>query len=265
MRAIFLRIRAPRYSVGLLLMLVVVLLHVTLGMLTDVPYLDGIRVDHIAVTEWIGFDLHNSYITVFTFLLPIAVMLSPATTITEDIRSGAWMYLAKPSRRQYLIRHLVVSFISGFCIAAIPLAVDAAFAYLLFPNVTPNLITNYNEVVASTVTYWSQWYYTQPVRLIVTYIIFIGGFGGLFALLGSALGIATRRRVVALMSPFVAVLALTIGTSIFPQFISSPVFVLSPLSPAYLPTLWSVFVTYGITLVCAIGGILFASKHQTEL
>ncbi|MGA3486357.1 hypothetical protein ACA611_17325, partial [Lactiplantibacillus plantarum] len=108
-----------------------------------------------------------------------------------------------------------VTYLYGFITAALPLSLDYLLVLWLFPNVTPNMVLNRGDGVGlgpieSTLTYWADQYYKNPILVVILYILLIGFISGLYALFSMFIGIVSRNRYVAISASFLLALGSTI-------------------------------------------------------
>ncbi|BDR55611.1 hypothetical protein [Xylocopilactobacillus apis] len=262
MKFIRLRFFHQRYQLGLLLGLIIIVIHICLGQIPDTEYLNGVRINHVAIFEWIGFDLNMVFPNFFYLVLPILCSLGPSLAITEDLKSGFASRMTQFSFRRYLIGNLGISFLWGAFTVIIPLLIDCLTALWLFPNVTPNLIASYGLEIVPGLTYGAKLFYQQPFLLVLGYIILGGITGGIYALISVLSGIISRNLYLAASTPLILVTIVTLISNVFPKFIYSPTYIMMPSSQKSIPPLNIVCVIYSLIIVGLIGGIWNEFKHK---
>ncbi|WP_047021734.1 hypothetical protein [Levilactobacillus brevis] len=259
-----------RYAIGLIIALVIILLHIIFQEIPRIGFLDGYTLDYTSSNQWIGFVVDMTYPALFFFLLPLLASLGPGLIAQEDIKNGFNLRLVQQSLKAYMQSNLLVTYLYGFITAALPLSLDYLLVLWLFPNVTPNMVLNRGDGVGlgpigSTLTYWADQYYKNPILVVILYILLIGFISGLYALFSMFIGIVSRNRYVAISASFLLALGSTILVASFPNVIYSPIYITMPSSPMPLPNLTSLLVLMAIILILLIGGIIYGIYHKTSI
>lgn len=258
------RLRQSYYLTGLAIGVALVLLHVLLVMVPDTAFLNGVRVDHISLSEWIGFNGSQQFALAFFLILPLTASLGVGLILLEDLTSGFSLRVLGNTRIHYLPRLLTLTFLDGFMTGALPLAIDAFFAVLYFPNLAADLVLN-RSLINPKVTFFSALAFHRPLQLMIVYILIVGCGAGLFALMGCLFGAVFQNVYLALAGPLIVTLILTVAAEVFPKVIVSPDAVIAPMSPNFLPEFRVVVIGFIVSLIAMIRGITSIAKAKTQI
>lgn len=249
-----------RYQIGLLLGFAIVIAHVLFGQLEEAAnWLDGVHLFNPAISEWIIFDFRNSFSDIFLFSLPILCSLGSSLALTEDLKSGFVDHLTQFSFKRYLSINLGVVFCSGLCTGALPILLDYLLSIWFFPNRTLDLITNFGANPNR--TYAVSLFYRHPFLLMLVYLALIGVTCGIFSLISAFSGVISRNLYIAMSSPFVLVLILTVASDLLPEFIYSPTYIMFGNSPRNLPPLGWLIAVYFVIVI----GLIFGIWHELKV
>lgn len=253
-----------RYQIGLLLGLFIIIGHVYFEQLSNLRWLDGIHLNCLAITQWLGFD-NQYFANVFFFSLPILCSLGPSLAITEDLRNGFVNHLTQFSLGRYLTTTLGISFFSGAFTGIIPAGIDYWIARWFFPNKTPNLIINYEHPVTALTTYGSKFYYQNPFLNVLISLSIIGITCEIFSLLSVLSGVISRNRYIAMTFPFILVMVINVLSDKFPDFIYSPTSYMFASSSVNLPPFGGLILTYTLLIIGLSEAISYVFKRKITI
>ncbi|MCH5465532.1 hypothetical protein [Levilactobacillus tujiorum] len=245
-----------RFLLGGILALMPILWHIMIVVIPAAHNLNTTSVDTTAITEWIGFTQHLKYVYIYYLALPFVCSLGVNQTTVEDYRSGFIAHFVfHRSVSRYWASSQIMSFLSGFLIAAVPIAIDLLATFISLPALTPDWMIN-QLITLPKLTYFSTLYYEHPFLLIFIYIGMSGVLGGLAAMVSSTVGLFTKRSIVAISSPLIICLGMAFLTTLSPRYFFDPTTVTIAFSPDYLPPIERlVQVTIGVVVMVWLLGI----------
>lgn len=252
MNFIFKRMAISKYFGGLIIGVGIVIVHVIATMLPLLSQIDGNNYWFSTYNRWISFDSSN-WTIIFFWVLPIISAVGTNQIIHDDISSGFfWQQVSKQGYQKYIFYTFPIIFLGGFLIVLIPLTINLFFAWALFPTIKPDFILNFNSVVLPQTTFMAGKYYTNPVGLVLLYLILPSLLGGLFALISGMLSFYLDNQFITITVGFVLSLFLTILTSIFPHQVFSPVLMVAGVGFGYVPSLSSFIVGWSIAFILTL-------------
>ncbi|MGM0126293.1 hypothetical protein IGI37_003722 [Enterococcus sp. AZ194] len=261
------RTRSIKYYLGLAVSLAIIFVHIVGDMIPKMGNLDGIHLNNIPATTWIGTDFSGSFSMMFYLLLPLFSVLGLNLIAYEDKKSGVTkQYAQKDSLYSYSIKLFIISFFSGFMIVCLPLLLDLLVSWSLFPNFPVDNILNINLSVRSSSTYFSEYFFKDAYTVILFYIILASVLGGLFACVSSAISLFTTRIYSSVIVPFLINIFLIVFSYVFHTTFFSPTQISIVLSPvAFLPPLTTVLWSYVGAFFLSLWVIIIGVKKNVVL
>lgn len=163
-------------------------------------------------TRWTPVDRIEFWANLFVFIAPMLVALSYSWSLRSELLSGyaQKLYVASGRPRYYLSK-AIVTFVAGGLVVAVPLVADFAVLACFLPLYTPSIIDVtafgiYSQVPLSELFYQAPWAFVA-VRLLIDFAL-----AGLWATLVLGLSLFLRNRVVLIIAPYLALLALKYGS-----------------------------------------------------
>ncbi len=163
-------------------------------------------------TRWIPVDRIEFWANLFVFIAPMLIALAYSWSLRSELLSGyaQQMYVASARPRYYLAK-AIVTFTAGGLVVAVPLVVDFAILACFLPLYTPSIIDVtafgiYSQVPLSQLFYQAPWAFVV-VRLLIDFVL-----AGLWATLVLGLSLFVRNRVVLMVAPYLALVALKYGS-----------------------------------------------------
>ncbi|MGX7418361.1 hypothetical protein ACWOFR_06105 [Carnobacterium gallinarum] len=244
------RLLSVKYLLGFFLGVAIVSSHIVFEMVPRIRYLDGVDVINLPSTTWLGGDINGGIPSIYYLLLPLFSVLGANLIVFEDKKNSYFLrFIQKQSIFRYSMRTFGLSFISGFLISFISLAIDFIVAFSLFPNINPDIILNSNLSVTSKSTYFSDLFFTNPYLLIFMYMIMAGCMSGLYSCTSATISLYVKNIYIALSTVFLITVILTTLSYVVPKIIYSPASILQELGGGYLPPFSSIVSVYFIVLV----------------
>ena len=235
MRYQFRRIES-RVLFGFILAMIPVILHITVVVIPASLNVDG-DINTTAITEWLGFSQHLKFVYVYYLILPFVCSLGVNQLVMADYQSGFINHIIfRRSIKSYWMANQLMSFLSGFLIAAIPVTLDLLATSTFLPTLTPDWMIS-RVVTLPRLTYFYELYYTQPLLLIFIYIFMSGVLGGLYASISVTASLFTRKTILAATLPFILCLILAFLATLNSEYFFDPTTVTIAYSPDYLPPL----------------------------
>ena len=163
-------------------------------------------------TRWIPVDRIEFWANLFVFIAPMLIALAYSWSLRSELLSGyaQKLYVAVTRPRYYLSKALV-TFVAGGLIVAVPLVIDFIILACFLPLYTPSIIDVtafgiYSKVPLSQLFYQAPWAFVA-VRLLIDFVL-----AGLWATLVLGLSLFLRNRVVLMVGPYLALIALKYGS-----------------------------------------------------
>ncbi|MBQ7248084.1 MAG: hypothetical protein IJS22_08350 [Lachnospiraceae bacterium] len=214
---------------------------------------------------WIGEDFGTFLSSLFFFLFPILSSAPSIWIFFTEKKSGYIKSICTRTGlgKMYMAKY-IVSFLSGGAAIAIPMTVNFIVVAMFVPAVTPDIYydTYYTVVLPSM---FSSLFYSAPLAYVILRIILAFFFGGCLAVLGFSLVFCVSRLYIALLLPFLSVLAVHYGESIIPERLLpgelSPVYIVSAHGFLY-KTLWVAICELASMLIISIIIYLLKGKKK---
>lgn len=144
---------------------------------------------------WIGSISGDLFFTIiFYFILPLAATLPFSFSLSDESKSGylRQMTLKKGQMRYYFAKY-IVTFTSGFLLAAIPLLINVIITACYIPAYKPDPLEQlysgqyYGQYLANI-------FYSEPFAFMIIFILIPGLFCGLWADLSMCLSFFIDRN-----------------------------------------------------------------------
>lgn len=163
-------------------------------------------------TRWIPVDRIEFWANLFVFVAPMLVALAYSWSLRSELTAGyaQVIYVASGRPRFYLAK-AIVTFVAGGLVVAVPLIVDFAILSCFLPLYTPSIVDVtafgiYSQVPLSSLFYQAPWAFVI-IRILIDFIL-----AGLWATLVLGLSLFLRNRVLLMVVPYLALIALKYGS-----------------------------------------------------
>ena len=204
-------------------------------------------------TRWIPVDRIEFWANLFVFIAPMLIALAYSWSLRSELLSGyAQKLYVTVTRPRYYLSKALVTFVAGGLIVAVPL--------VSIIDVTAFGI--YSQVPLSQLFYQAPWAFVV-VRLLIDFVL-----AGLWATLVLGLSLFLRNRIILMVGPYLALIALKYGSEQLYAIIhfSGPSITLIDLlrssGDAYNYTLGSMAICVLLMLLISIALSLVARKRD---
>lgn len=195
--------------------------------------------------SWIGADKQLMGAAMYYLLAPLIAALPFGWHFSEELHSG-YLHVIVPlsGRKRYFITKLLISFLGGGVLLALPQLFSVLITALYIPAINPSVIYSpYTAIIHGDM--FAELFYTDPLGYIMVVIGIDFVFGGLFAWLSLAIAFFVHSRLVTVIAPFLLLLlADSAKTCLY--YISyieiSPLNILHPMSASNYVKGWVVFI-----------------------
>lgn len=152
---------------------------------------------------WIGSISGDLFFTtIFYFILPLAATLPFSFSLSDESKSGylRQMTLKKGQMRYYFAKY-IVTFTSGFLLAAIPLLINVIITACYIPAYKPDPLEQlysgqyYGQYLANI-------FYSEPFAFMIIFILIPGLFCGLWADLSMCLSFFIKNKFFVVIIPY---------------------------------------------------------------
>ncbi len=161
--------------------------------------------------QWNMDSMQISSARLLAFILIFFIASSAyADEMLKEVREGtSTCIVSKASMHEYVITHAISSYVSGFIVIAIPLAISQCLAFVVFP-LEGNFQGSFNTPVYLEDHQYGGWLSQavslDPYLINLAYIGYASTCAGVAALFSFSLTFHLKQRLLALMTPSVAVL-----------------------------------------------------------
>lgn len=151
--------------------------------------------DFSVFEKWLGTSNETFGGLAFYWLFPIIASIPYGWTLCDEIHNGyAMQILSRSSNKRYFISKMIVSFLSGGIVIALPLVLDffliTALDRAYYPQ--PNDLTS--SIWAG--SFCSTLYYKNPILFVFTWTSIEFLWGGAIAALCCALGMYIKKKLI---------------------------------------------------------------------
>lgn len=215
--------------------------------------------------HWLGADVASFPTSAFFFLLPIFAVLPYGWSLASEMTSGYTKnVLSRTSRKTYLMAKYTASFISGFLVVLIPLALSLLVLALFLPSMGMESIYPYGTIGQGCM--WAEIYYEHPYVYCFMYILLDSVYGGLIATISTSASFFIKNKVAVVLVPFFAFLILDyLDANFLMGGEYSPVKFLQALPVANDCYGWAVGLIAIVIFAGAIGVLLYERRHYEVL
>ena len=219
-------------------------------------------------TRWIPVDRIEFWANLFVFIAPMLIALAYSWSLRSELLSGyAQKLYVTVTRPRYYLSKALVTFVAGGLIVAVPLVIDFVILACFLPLYTPSIIDVtafgiYSQVPLSQLFYQAPWAFVV-VRLLIDFVL-----AGLWATIVLGLSLFLRNRIILMVGPYLALIALKYGSEQLYAIIhfSGPSITLIDLlrssGDAYNYTLGSMAICVLLMLLISIALSLVARKRD---
>lgn len=180
-------------------------------------YMESCILRNIVPTDGLeGYSLYDSWLgacggidlapMLFFYLVPLLAALPCGWSIADEIHSGYLKVIVpRTGRRNYFASRLLAAFLSGGAVVSLPLLFNFGLTAALLPAVTPH---PYNDMYypVSHGDLFSVIAYAHPLVYALLCILLAFLFSGLFSCLSLVAALHSRRRITALVIPYITVI-----------------------------------------------------------
>lgn len=157
---------------------------------------------------WIGGESNSLGFALFFMLFPLLAVFPYGWSYQAEKKNG-YLKMAeiRAGRRNYLLAKYIAAFLTGGCSITLPLLANFVGTACFVPAVKPTIIYDiYYPMHYGGIG--SQIFFENPLCFVLMYMVLDFIYGGLFAVLGIAIGFFSKNRVVPVIGPFLFALAL---------------------------------------------------------
>ena len=166
---------------------------------------DNIAFSFSLYNTWIGSITGDLFFTViFYYILPLAACLPFSLSLLDEIKSGYLRQMAiKKGQVRYYLAKYIVTFVSGFLLAVIPLVINILITACYLPAYTPDPL---DQIYSSQYfgRYLASVFYSKPLLFVVIFTILPGVFCGLWADLVMSLSLFVHNKFAVVIIPYIA-------------------------------------------------------------
>lgn len=158
--------------------------------------------------SWIGGESSSLGFVFFFTLFPVLAALPYGWSYQEEVKSG-YLKIAevRAGRLRYLGAKYIAAFLAGGGCVVLPLIGNFILTACFVPAVKPSILYEiYYPMHYGAIC--SELFFEHPFLFVVMYWCIDFIFGGLFAAMAMATGFFSKKRIVALLGPFLFVLML---------------------------------------------------------
>lgn len=216
--------------------------------------------------SWIGGEGNSLGFTLFFALLPFLAALPYGWSYQAEIKSGyAKQVQLRAGRHGYLLAKGAAAFLSGGTVILLPLVINFIAVACFVPAVCPTIqFIIYYPMHYGAIA--SELYFTHPFLFVLMYLCIDFVFAGLFALVATAAGCLSGKRVAAVLTPFLLVMLLQyLRTFLYGRYYKeiSPMYFLHASSIQNVADPW-IMLAEGLILLLVSGGILYWKGIRRE-
>lgn len=161
----------------------------------------------------------------YFLVLPLVAVLPFGTSYFSDKENGFLKSLyMRVSRKDYLLAKYAAAFVSGGIASVVPLIVNLLCAFILLPNLCPEVVMPHNGISATNLFY--EIYYANPILYIFIFLCIDFVAGGIFACMALACSYLSDYKIIIAICPFFIQLILHVGSSMLMKLDYSSVYFL---------------------------------------
>ncbi len=216
--------------------------------------------------SWVGGEASTLGSTVFFFIFPLLIAIPYGWSYCSEMKSGyVKNVVIRSGRMKYFLSKYIATFISGGLAMMIPLIMNLMLTASFIPAYKPDVrYMQYYGIFSN--TFMSEIFYQHPNLYVFIYLLIDFFFCGLIACLSCTAANIIKSKVVAILSPFGALLALNYIADIYRHDHNmeiSPMNFLRP-CPVSDSTTWIVILIeiVALILITLLPMIIRGKKHE---
>ena len=164
---------------------------------------------------WIADDMSSVAPYVFYVLLPLTACLAYGWSYSTELRSGYIKnVLIRTTRKNYYISKFIATFLSGACVAFIPILLNILVVASFIPAVKPDIYYNFSYIHYSGIML-SKLFFTHPIMYLIAMTLLTSLFSGIYACLSLALSFFVKNKIAVTTVPFILLLIANYATGMF--------------------------------------------------
>lgn len=158
--------------------------------------------DHISLyRKWIGMDYISVQLSVYYFLLPLAISFPYGGSLRQDIDNHyIYQIVTRCGKKKYIKSKFFVSFITSGVLAIFPLVLDFILTALFLPALSPQSSTFFYG--QSSDSFLGDFFFIYPLGYVVVYLIWNFLFLGLNSALSISATLFIDKEVTCIFLPF---------------------------------------------------------------
>lgn len=238
MQYFYLRFKKKWFLLAFFLTMVICLAQLV-QLLEEIPFIDS------PYERWFSVDTFHFLPKIFFILLPIFATLPAGNLLKEDLDNGMFAKLKLQIPLYKLMgNYVLVAFLTGALVIAVPLLINLLSYFLFLPNVKPDNLLNGNILFINKRSLLVSLYYQHPFLHALLSIVFTAVWSGIFAVFAVVSSVWIKNRFVSLCSSFIlqiVIFALDLVITLPQDFSFSPV--------NFLPELATTNISLGITII----------------
>ena len=156
---------------------------------------------------WIGGEYHTLGVAMYFFILPVLAIMAYGWSFFLEKKSGYIKnVITRVDKKVYYMSKYITTFAAGGLAVILPLLFNLLLTCLYSNFAIPDITYGYVSMFHGSL--WSELFYTRPFFFCILYLIIDFVYGGLIACCCMALAFFLRNRLLVLLLPFLALLAL---------------------------------------------------------
>lgn len=164
---------------------------------------------------WIADDMSSVAPYIFYVLLPLTACLAYGWSYATELKSGYIKnVLIRTTRKNYYISKYIATFLSGTCVAFIPILLNILVVACFIPAVKPDIYYNFSYIHYSGIML-SNLFFTYPILYLLAMTVLTSLFSGIYACLSLALSFFVRHKIAVTTVPFILLLIANYATGVF--------------------------------------------------
>lgn len=164
---------------------------------------------------WIADDMSSVAPYIFYVLLPLTACLAYGWSYSTELRSGYIKnVLIRTTRKNYYISKFIATFLSGTCVAFIPILLNILVVACFIPAVKPDIYYNFSYIHYSGIML-SKLFFTHPIMYLIAMTLLTSLFSGIYACLSLALSFFVKNKIAVTTVPFILLLIANYATGMF--------------------------------------------------
>ncbi len=158
--------------------------------------------------SWLGGESNSLGFTLFYVFFSFIAVLPYGWSYQAEECNGYSKYVSvKIGRKKYLLAKYIAAFLSGGTVVLIPLILNFIGVACFVPAVQPSIVYEMYYAMRQGAI-WSDIFYTHPLVFVCLYLLIDFIYGGLFAVIGIAVSLFSKKRLVVVLTPFLITMSM---------------------------------------------------------